>query len=207
MRTSDIPPPSYHPHNICSKKVTVSGVISTVWEVNIGRMYQYGNMQSLPWEGFFANVGSCEGNSDPRCKTLLSSHMSLHLPQVHLTGTCCKTSLRLPPYMQSMAWWPWRPFCHDIPPVWFYSKHQQPKVPTFMNSLFLEWEAKSGQCLWFDLIWCGITVWSPSRLWLELGRVGCLDKHLAGPTLSLPQVLNGPDMPIKYQLCAPNTRP
>ena len=43
-----------------------------------------------------------------------------------------------------------------------------------------------------------------SALWLE-GRVGCLDKHLAGPTLSLPQVLNGPDIPLNIN-SLPQTR-
>ena len=46
-----------------------------------------------------------------------------------------------------------------------------------------------------------------SLVWSPAGLVGCLDKHLAGRLCLCLNVLNGPDMPIKYQLCAPNTRP
>ena len=188
MRSSDIP---CH-HTILTilrpLKVTtiLSRIISTDWEIkicygrpcsiNVGlKDIEKPTRGRLRWQEA-ANFGSCESNSDPGCKTLLSSHMSLHLPESapyrHMLWGCmrgCKTSLRLPPLYAVYGLVTLAPLLHRHPAVWFYSKHQ-PKVPKFMNSPFFEKEAKSGQCfsstapfwwLWMTMICCGIRVCSP----------------------------------------------
>ena len=134
MRSSDIP--CHHTILTILRPLKITTILSrtilTDWEIkicygrpcsiNVGlKDIEKPTRGRLRWQEA-ANFGSCESNSDPGCKTLLSSHMSLHLPVSapyrHMLWGCmrgCKTSLRLPPYMQSMAWWPWRPFCTDIP--------------------------------------------------------------------------------------------